>query len=78
MQIIKPQKDESGKYPAFAWPGGYPLFYVIEEDNSVCCPKCANDSERDGTLTAGDINYEDTDLFCDFCNERISSAYGDD
>lgn len=27
--------------PAFAWPGGYPLYYFFA-DGGVCCPKCAN------------------------------------
>jgi hypothetical protein len=25
--------------PAFAWPGGYPIFYVFR-DGGVVCPKC--------------------------------------
>lgn len=29
--------------PAFAWPGGYPLFYVFL-DGGCICPKCVNDN----------------------------------
>lgn len=27
--------------PAFAWPGGYPLYYPFS-DGGVCCPECVN------------------------------------
>lgn len=27
--------------PAFAWPGGYPIYYLFA-DGGVCCPACAN------------------------------------
>lgn len=29
--------------PAYAWPGGYPIFYVFM-DGGVICPKCINDN----------------------------------
>lgn len=28
---------------SFAWPGGYPLFYLFA-DGGVICPKCANEN----------------------------------
>jgi hypothetical protein len=72
--------------PAFAWPGGYPIYYVFN-DGGVCCPACANanitliDQERTNShggwaLGGMDVNYEDTDLHCDHCNAEIPSAYG--
>ena len=69
----------------YAWPGVYPLYYVTK-DSSVLCPKCVNENiellsdEHDSQwyIVAYDINYENNDLYCDHCNERIESAYGDD
>ena len=72
---------------AFAWPGGYPMFYVFR-DGGVCCPKCANnnieliDGERTNShggwaLAAADVNYEDDSLACDHCSKLIPSAYGE-
>jgi hypothetical protein len=74
---------------AYAWPGGYPKFVVLTDGAALCC-KCAReefariarstrDREHDGWAAAGvDINWEDTDLFCDHCNKQIESAYGND
>jgi hypothetical protein len=72
-----------------AWPGGYPLFFICD-DGGALCPKCAKTERRNiveaiaynlagGWRVSGiDINWEDTTLFCDHCNEKIESAYGDD
>lgn len=77
--------DESGKRSAYAWPGGYPLFYVCK-DGGVLCPACANLPESltatatdpDWFVTGCDANYEDDSLSCDHCSSPIESAYGPD
>lgn len=81
-------KMKNGKLQAYAWPGGYPIFYVTQ-DNCCLCPDCVNDNlelcleqdidERDDQwyIVAADINYEDDTLYCDNCNKQIESAYGD-
>ena len=75
-------RDNNGKLPAYAWPGGYPIYYLASDD-AVLCPKCANEytSERDNESqlapVASDINWEDAQLFCEHCNARIESAYGE-
>lgn len=63
------------KLDTYAWPGGYPLYYLATDD-SVLCPKCAND--EDELPTAHGINYEDAALYCDECGQRIESAYAED
>ena len=74
------------EWAKWAWPGGYPIFYVCR-DGGVLCPDCANDNiemtadpgaERDWTIDAADINYEDKFLTCDHCNKFIESACGED
>lgn len=69
---------EAGKLPAYAWPGGYPLFYLTDQ-NSILCPEHANveDEYSDETLEAYDVNYEDSDLWCEH-GHRIESAYAED
>ena len=70
--------DDDGELPAFAWPGGYPLFY-LDSENNVLCPKCANDNdEYSAQLIDCDANWEDPLLYCDHCSERIPSAYAED
>jgi len=72
----------------YAWPGGYPLYFVCDDGGSLCC-RCANKERRnilesiahharDGWRVVGmDINYEDNMLYCDHCSDRIESAYAD-
>lgn len=38
-------KDEKGEYPGFAWPGGYPVYYVTQ-DGGALCRKCVNDKSN--------------------------------
>ncbi len=72
-------RNEDGSLPSFAWPGGYPLYYLTRQGN-VVCPDCANDPDvsEDDAPEACDANWEDPDLYCDGCGERIESAYADD
>lgn len=76
---------KKGKYDHYAWPGGYPLFYVTK-DSGVLCPTCANENaelckDKDDPqwyIVATDANWEDPDLYCDHCNKRIESTYAED
>lgn len=72
----------------YAWPGGYPTFFITE-DGAALCHKCAKregqriiSSIRDGAnadwrVVAMEINWEDTDCYCDHCSKQIESAYGE-
>lgn len=72
----------------YAWPGGYPLFIVME-DGACLCVECGKNElgqiatstanrSRDGWGAAGiDVNWEDTSLYCDHCSKQIESAYGE-
>lgn len=79
---IRPIRRE---WPRYTSVGCYPLFYFTK-DNGVLCPKCANKnlrltldkSDPQWFITAADINYEDADLYCDNCSERIESAYAEE
>lgn len=91
MSII--QRYDSGKMPAYAWPGGYPMYYLME-DGDTLCPDCANgengslayivseDADRakyhDGWGIVGqDIHWEGEAFICCHCGKRIDSAYGE-
>ncbi len=76
------QRDESGKLPAFAWPGGYPIYYLAD-DGEALCPDCANLPEAheggdgDGWRLEGQgVHWEGEPLSCAHCNREIESAYG--
>ena len=79
MNQLDSHRDSNGKLPAYAWPGGYPLFY-LDSDNCVLCPDCANESEHgepNMQPVAYGVNWEDDSLYCEECNRRIESAYGE-
>lgn len=42
-----PEKTTAGEYPAFAWPGGYPLAYILADGETLCaaCASGKNGSE---------------------------------
>ncbi len=77
-----------GKAIAYAWPGGYPVYYVTT-DGGALCPKCMTaeraqivrstvERQHDGwALEGSDINWEDSQLYCDHCSKRIESAYAE-
>ena len=71
--------------PSFAWPGGYPLYYLFK-DGGVCCPSCANkniveiDAGRNNShggweLCGVETNYDDDAMTCDHCHKSIPAAY---
>ena len=79
-------RDDNGRLPAYAWPGGYQMYYVTD-DGGCLCPNCANgengseaseDAEpRSGWKLAGqDIHWEGEPIICDHCGSDIESAYG--
>lgn len=73
------------EWEAWAWPGGYPIYYVTQ-DGGILSYQAANENLA-RTLDVGDdqfyivdmdVNYEDPGLYCDHTNERIPSAYAED
>lgn len=68
--------------------GGYPLF-GITSDGAALCYDCIRSERRDiiqaighqlndgWRLMAIDVNWEDPDLYCDHCSNRIESAYAE-
>lgn len=78
----------------YAWPGGYPVFYIAIEGyrndttgdlemsqhdrSEFVCCAECAAKREDRILIASDVNWEDASLYCDVCSERIESAYADD
>lgn len=86
-------RKEDGRLPAYVWPGGYPLYYVVRDDGDhdiVLCPKHANEEELEA-LADEDYNLNDLYTFkvldydVNYENDDllcehghpIESAYGD-
>lgn len=75
--------ESSEKLPSYAWPGGYPIYYLCA-DSGILCPDCANGPDVAGAdaddkqwhVVAGDVHWEGDPLICDHCNTQIESAYG--
>ena len=76
--------DSEGELPAYAWPGGYPLYYLTA-DNGTLCPNCANmpeprhatPDEKQWHVVAQGCHWEGAPIECDHCGAEIESAYGD-
>lgn len=73
----------------YAWPGGYPLYFITSDGAALSFESVQKefrlivDSIQTGTndgwrVVGCDINYEDSELYCDHSGERIESAYGND
>lgn len=72
----------------YSWPGGYPKA-LITADGGCLCADCVKKEWRQiceesfentncGFRVAGvDVNYENTELYCDHCGKQMESAYGD-
>lgn len=84
---VQELKLENGNFQAYAFPGGYPLYYIMR-DGGIVCPGCMNDStnpihvgeqhNHQWQVIGAEINYEDAFLFCEHCSNRIESAYAED
>jgi hypothetical protein len=65
--------------------GCYPQFAMTEDAGSLCHKCCNTESRQIGTTTGTDgwaivdlgVNWEDPNLYCDHCGERIESAYAE-
>jgi hypothetical protein len=77
------------RHGRYAWPGGYPLFFVASDGEAVSYAAARTEfrviaqaiQDRDDSgwrIVACDINYEDRDLYCAHSGEQIESAYGND
>lgn len=78
QKISTLQTENNGILPSFAWPGGYPIFY-LDEGNNVLCPECTKDNDDfSEPLVEYAVNWESTNLYCNHCSERIESAYAED
>ncbi|HEX8838170.1 MAG TPA: hypothetical protein VF748_14610 [Candidatus Acidoferrum sp.] len=70
----------------YAWPGGYPLFFIMDHGGDLCFA-CARKHAKqimsavdlhysDGwRVICCDVNWEEPELTCESCGELIGSAY---
>ena len=89
MNIKTPSDFGRALKSPYAWPGGYPLFFICS-DGAPLCFNCAKKegaritdairtNSRCGWKVIGvDVNWEDAMLYCDHCSKRIESAYAED
>lgn len=74
-------RNDDGTLASWAWPGGYPIYY-LDKGNRPLCPSCAQELDNTGDdedkPIRNDINWENSSLTCDECNQRIESAYAEE
>ena len=73
----------------WAWPGGYPLFFITsdgealsfrsaERGQEAICEAIAEGDKASSWFVIGvEINYEHPELYCCHSGERIESAYAE-
>lgn len=67
----------------YAWPGGYPLYAVTNDGAALCHACCGSQRAWIGTTTGSDgwcvigmdVNWDETDLTCDHCGDRVEAAF---
>ena len=80
--VKETMRELDTKFPAYAWPGGYPLVYITPE-SSCLCADCAKEVYNDPDEfeefkpSTQFIHYEGPPIYCEECNNDIPSAYGD-
>lgn len=73
---------------AWAWPGGYPLYFITSDGESLSfdaakanarlISEAIEDKSSCGWRVVGiDVNWENSDLRCCHSNVLIQSAYGE-
>lgn len=81
-QVVEPLplpdiRDQHGRLPGIAWPGGYPIIYITK-DGSTVCSECANkDVDQSQEVVGYSIFHEGAPESCDDCGTLVESAYGD-
>ena len=63
----------NGRLRSYTAIGAYPLVYLTA--SSALCPQCADENKR--AVQAAAVNWQDPQLFCDACSDRIESAYAE-
>lgn len=73
---------------AHVWPGGYPLYFITSDNAALSWESVLENlnqifwaiktKDRGGwQVVACDVNWEDTDLYCEHSGKPIESAYGE-
>lgn len=74
MELKPLPKNADGTYDRYAWPGGYPVYYLTRF--IVLCPDCASkDTDQEDPVIEQSINWENDSLICEECGNRIEAAY---
>lgn len=90
QQIRTPcQFLETLKAGPYAWPGGYPLYFITSDgeplsfaaarSNALLIARAIKSNDSGGwRVVACEVNWEDETLSCCHSNQPIESAYGAD
>jgi len=73
----------------YAWPGGYPRFFITQDGEALCFESAKENQKlikssiknnlNDGwQVVACEINWEDCSLCCADTGKPIESAYGEE
>ncbi len=87
MASTLPAREADGSLPAFAWPGGYAIAYVVDDGELLCAADATADGHEggipDGWRLEGFISSDwhdigEGDWVCSHCSKIISEAPTED
>ena len=65
--------ERGAALPAFAWPGGYPIYY-LDAEGSVLCPDCANRNHEYTARLEDAAIIEEGGVICDQCGATVGEG----
>ncbi len=85
MTLDKDTLNELIENGPYAWPGGYPIYFITDDGDSLSFKAVKDNLELiveaspgdSWCIEAYDVNWENPNLYCDHTGELIESAYVD-
>ena len=87
-EFTKADFEAALKNGAWAWPGGYPIYFLCSDGEALSFESAKENAEQvcwaieaksncGWRVVGADVNWEDSTLTCSHSNRLIPSAYGE-
>lgn len=69
--------NDAGELEHYAWPGGYEIYYLDNENNTLCYECAIKPGYSTEPVAAGCMDSVEEDISCDDCGRIIETPYKD-
>jgi len=69
------------KYSSDANCVGYPLYYIVDSSYAgaqIMCANCCTEEHTGDETIQTEANWDDHQLYCEICSDKIEAAYEED